>query len=136
MPGTTGAGDVEQALGVGVDHLFPVFGVVLVELAEAAAEAGVVDKDVDDLPLGWEAACLAEEGVDGSPFGDVQGLTVNGLGARSEEIGFEGLQLVEAAGAEKELGTGVGERPGGGLADAGAGAGDEGLLCRTRRRRI
>jgi hypothetical protein len=46
-----GARHVEQALDVGVDHLFPVLNLAHVELVQAAAQAGVVDQNVDLGPL-------------------------------------------------------------------------------------
>ncbi len=78
--GNDRARHVEQALDVGVDHLFPVLDVAEVELVEAAAEARIVDEDVDFGPLRRQAvnrvlhgAVIADveiDGVDGgrSPF--------------------------------------------------------------------
>ena len=54
-----GARDVEEAFDVGVDHLVPVLDSAHVELVEAAAEAGVVDQDVDFGPLLREQTSMA-----------------------------------------------------------------------------
>ena len=49
-----GAGAIEQAFDVGVDHLVPVVGVVFPDFCKTAAEPGVVHEDVDVGPLGRE----------------------------------------------------------------------------------
>src|SRR3984957_13549645 len=47
--GQDGAGAVDQALAVGVDHLVPVVKLGLLGRLEAEREAGVIDKHVDGL---------------------------------------------------------------------------------------
>ena len=121
--GDDGAGDVEKTLDVGVEHFFPVFGVVLVEPGEAAAQAGVVDEDVDFGPLLGEV----DEGfLDGGGVADVEaeGEDVGIAGERGELAGEIGEE-VDAAGAEQQARTLGGEGQGGGAADAGGGTGDE-----------
>ena len=122
MPGTTATGDVEQALDVGVDHLFPVLDFAHVELVEAAAEAGVVDQDVDLGPLGRQivdgvlhGAMVAHIKVDGVHRG---GAALHGLrGDLGEAAG--------AAGSQQETGSFGGKGKSSGRSDAGAGSGDE-----------
>src|SRR5581483_8992288 len=64
--GHDSAGDVEQTFDVGVDHLLPVLTLAFVQLVEAAAEAGVVDQNVDVSPF-------LRQGGDGALHGGVIG---------------------------------------------------------------
>src|SRR5262249_7483357 len=57
-----GAGDVEEAFDVGVDHGLPVVRVGFVEVVSAQRESGVVDEDVDVLPAVGEAADRCVDG--------------------------------------------------------------------------
>ncbi len=79
--GHNGAGDVEQAFDVGVDHLVPVFNFAHIELFQATAESGVVDQDVNLGPLGRKRV----NGVlDGAVIADVQVDGVHGGGSTLE----------------------------------------------------
>ena len=62
-PRHDGAGHIEQPFDVGVDHLLPVLDVALVELFQAAAEAGVVDQHVDFGPLRRQRADSLLDGL-------------------------------------------------------------------------
>jgi len=116
------AGDVEQPLDVGVDHLFPVVGIASIELFESAGETGVVDEDLDGLPGGGQ---VVDGGLDGFAIPDIEGEAVDGFGS-----GFGGLygdvgKLFRTAGGEEQacaLGCKGKSR---GRSDSRAGTGDE-----------
>jgi hypothetical protein len=120
--GEDGAGGVEEALDVGVHHLVPVARVALLDGFEAAAEAGVVDEDVDLGPVGGEVA----EGVgDDAGVADVE-LDEVGFGTVGLlQLGREGFEPLLTAGGEDEAGAGGGEGARAGRTDARAGSGDE-----------
>ncbi len=66
---------IEQALDVGVDHLFPVLRVVLVKLRQASAQTRVVDQHVDlDPGFGQRG----ERSFHRGPFSHIQHEAVNG----------------------------------------------------------
>ena len=58
------------------------------------------------MPFGGEAR---DGGFDGFAVGDVEGEGVNGFGSGGEQLGGQGFQAIEAAGAEEEFGSFAGE---------------------------
>ena len=115
-----GAGGVEQALQVEVDHPLPFLGGRVLDRPQEH-HAGVVDDDV-------EPAQLVDRAVDGGDrlllLGDV-GLDRERGVPRSADLGRQALEPLEPAGGDRDLGAEGGELPRGRLADPAAGAGDQ-----------
>jgi len=64
-----GAGHRDQAGAVGGDHGFPVFQLGFVSAFDAEGQAGVINQDIDFLPVRGEGG---QSGMDGAFVGDVQ----------------------------------------------------------------
>jgi len=104
------AGHVEQALDVGVDHLFPVLQVGLVDLVEPAREPRVVDQDVHRLPAfgqgrdgGCDCLCIAHVqhdrvGLDAVLCGQFPGQRVEAF------LAARGQDQVDALGGQRPRG--------------------------------
>ena len=120
-----GAGDVEQPFHISVDHLVPVFDLSLVELVEAAAEAGVIDQHVDGGPLRGQRI---DGFLDGVVVAHIEGECVNGLGPALEDGGSYFSQLIDAASGEQQARAFGGKSESSGRANAGRGPGNENNL--------
>ena len=125
MPRAIGLRDEEAAAQVGVEDQVPVVpGDVEGGLAHVAA--GVVDEDVD----------LAEGGFGfGAPcsrcwrWSRTSSSSATARRPRASISASKGARVSRLAAGEDEVGAGVGERAGEVLAEAAAGAGDEGDLA-------
>jgi hypothetical protein len=106
----------------------PILALAFVDFVQAAAQARVVDEDVDGLPLLRQCG---DGALDGGVIGHVE---CEGVDRRCAREGRAlGIEAILAASGENQAGALHGEGACGGEADAGAGAGDEGgLLCERR----
>jgi hypothetical protein len=92
------AGDVDQALAVGVDHLVPVVEVGVLGRAETEREAGVVDEQVDRGEIAGERGNGGGHGV---TVADVE----RHRQQRGAEFGGQVLEAVHPAGGRDDPGA-------------------------------
>jgi len=122
------AAHVQQTLHVGVQHGVPVVEVSLLDRRHACGQPGVVHQQVDVLPVVGQA-------VDGALHfvvvahvhaqGMHHGATLDGA-VQALELALQHFEPVAAATGDDDAPAFAGEAAGGGLAEAGGGAGDEG----------
>ena len=117
-----GAGDVEQAFDVGVDHAFPVVGVALVDRLETDGQSGVVDERVDGLPFVGQAG---DGLLDGLTATDVEGERQEAaLGIGAGQLVAEVFEAFAASAGEDQVVAILGQYVGRSPTDACGGTGD------------